>query len=105
VADRPVWARSDNYRPLPKNWNRLRRRVLRRSVLCHVCRLPGAVEVDHVIPRWRGGDDSEANLAGICHPCHVKKSERENVEAVKAAAAVRRSLSRRPVERHPGRAV
>ncbi len=34
-------------------------------------------QVDHVIPRHRGGDDGEDNVRGVCKPCHGSKSGRE----------------------------
>ena len=100
MADRPAWGRQADFEPLPKNWARLRRRVLRRSELCHVCRLPGADEVDHIVPRSAGGTNDEANLAPIhANPCHRRKTAREG-HAVRWGAM--RAASRRPVGRHPG---
>jgi len=86
---------------MPAHWHRLRRKVLRRSELCHVCRLPGADEVDHVVPRAAGGTHDLENLAPIHgEPCHRLKTAKESV----VLAAARRAASRRPVERHPGMA-
>ena len=103
MADRPAWGRrGPGFEGLPADWWRLRRRVLRRSELCHVCRLPGADEVDHVVPRAAGGGHNLENLAPIHkEPCHRLKTAKESA----VIAAARRAVSRRPVERHPGRAV
>ena len=82
--------------PLPRNWASIRRRVLRESDICHICGEPGSDEVDHVVPRYSGGD--EETLAPIHQLCHRRKSAAEG-------HARRRELSllrRRPVDRHPG---
>lgn len=36
-----------------------------------------ATEVDHVIPKARGGADDESNLQSLCGPCHSRKTARE----------------------------
>lgn len=36
-----------------------------------------AVEVDHIKPLSRGGDDSLANLQALCHEHHAQKSALE----------------------------
>lgn len=60
-------------------WVKLRLQVLRRDQhLCVVCRAAGrvrvATEVDHVVPRAKGGTDALANLQAICTPCHKAKT-------------------------------
>jgi 5-methylcytosine-specific restriction protein A len=43
--------------------------------ICHVCGLPLADEVDHVIPLAEGGADDESNLRPIHSlPCHRDKT-------------------------------
>ena len=100
MAERTPWRRSEGWDGrLPKDWVRLRRKVLRKSELCHVCRRPGADEVDHVVPRAAGGSHELSNLAPIHkEPCHRLKTAKESA----VLAAARRAASRRPVERHPG---
>lgn len=61
---------------MPSDWNKLRRRVWARDVVCVLCRAPGH-SVDHVIPRSRGGGHSLDNLRLLCHDCHKKKSDEE----------------------------
>jgi len=62
-----------------------RARILRRDKgLCQVClklgKLTLAVEVDHIVPLFKGGDDSDENKAAICQEHHFEKtiSERGN---------------------------
>lgn len=58
-------------------WTRLRDYVLARdSGLCRICGRP-ASEVDHIVPRSRGGADDEDNLQAICSACHAKKTALE----------------------------
>ena len=49
--------------------------------LCHVCETVGlvepATEVDHIIPKKRGGTDVWDNLQGLCRPCHSRKTRSE----------------------------
>jgi len=85
--------------PLPSGWNIVRRRVLRGSDVCQICGQPGADEVDHIVPRFRGGSDEPSNLRPVHRACHASKSSLEG-------HARRRELRRlrcRPVVKHPGR--
>lgn len=62
-------------------WQALRLQILRRDeYVCYVCHLPGADEVDHIIPTWEGGaKTAPANLAAIHkEPCHRTKTDEEN---------------------------
>lgn len=89
------WHGSDRAARLPPDWARRRARILRRDPVCQVCQLAPSTQVDHVLP---GDDHSEANLRGICGPCHATKSGREGGRA----AAARRPPARRPPDPHPG---
>jgi hypothetical protein len=49
---------------------------------CEYCRAPEVVfnfplEVEHIVPRARGGDDSLENLALACRACNLFKSDSE----------------------------
>lgn len=60
---------------------KLHRSILKRDgYVCYVCRLPGADNVDHVIPIEDGGArTAPSNLAAIHEdPCHKKKTQAEN---------------------------
>lgn len=57
---------------------RQRERTLRKWPHCHLA-IPGkctvkSTEADHIIDVEDGGDNSDANLRGACHPCHEYKS-------------------------------
>lgn len=99
------WAGSDRRSRLPKDWPRIRNRVLKRDG--HRCthtdyrgvRCPEiATDVDHIIP---GDDHSEANLRSLCEWHHKKKSSGEGGAA---RAAARKKINQRfqRVEKHPG---
>lgn len=55
-------------------------RVLRVMILARdpFCRVPGchaiSTEVDHIVPKARGGSDAPANLQGLCHAHHSQKT-------------------------------
>ena len=36
-----------------------------------------AVEIDHIIPLWKGGPDDETNIQGLCVDHHKEKSAAE----------------------------
>lgn len=64
-------------------WDRIRQRILKRDEgLCQPCLAEGrtspGVQVDHILPRARGGDDSDTNLQAICEACHRAKTARES---------------------------
>ncbi|WP_245677857.1 HNH endonuclease [Chondromyces crocatus] len=58
--------------------------MLRDGHQCQYCskRLPiRDLNIDHVIPRSRGGGDSWENLVTACRPCNLRKSWRTPDEA------------------------
>lgn len=60
-------------------WNKLRLRILQRDKrLCRSCKRKGlttvATQVDHIVPKARGGGDDETNLQSLCQPCHDLKT-------------------------------
>ncbi len=66
-------------------WRKLRLMVLKERPVCAdpfgVHRERGeialATEVDHIIPRHLGGDDSFENLQPLCRSCHARKTAQE----------------------------
>lgn len=91
--------------PLPKGWDRIRRRILRRDRW--KCQWPVATgglcgeqanQVDHKVGAAQGVDDhSDENLQALCRWHHDQKTGRE-------ASAVAHALPprARPQEKHPG---
>jgi 5-methylcytosine-specific restriction protein A len=70
-------------------WVRLREIALRRdSYLCQPCLAKGrptpATEVDHIVPKAKGGTDDLENTQSICKACHAAKTAQETAEAQQA---------------------
>ncbi len=63
-------------------WPALREMVLRREPRCVLCLAAGlltlAEEVDHIVPKSRGGTDELGNLQGLCGPHHKRKTALED---------------------------
>lgn len=60
-------------------WDKLRKLILARDKhLCQPClrkgRIHSANQVDHIVPKAKGGTDDPDNLQAICKPCHVEKT-------------------------------
>lgn len=101
----PGWQGSDRRLRLPPDWDKIRKRVLKRDgYRCKVknslgqrCPEP-AVDVDHIV---NGDDHRESNLQAICDWHHRKKSGAEGAAA--RAAAIRRNRHKfKRTEGHPG---
>ena len=49
--------------------------------LCQAClshdRVTPANQVDHIVPRAKGGTDDMDNLQALCKPCHDAKTKTE----------------------------
>lgn len=54
----------------------VRARQRYRCALCDIM-LPAAHDIDHKIPRYRGGTDELSNLQALCKNCHGEKSADE----------------------------
>jgi len=59
---------------------------------CELCGVPAderALEVDHIIPRNRGGKDEVSNLQALCYRCNAMKRDLDDTDfrAVRAAYA------------------
>jgi 5-methylcytosine-specific restriction protein A len=67
-------------------WQKLRAAVLKRDTgLCQHCIKQGrsvvAKDVDHIVPKHRGGTDDHANLQSLCVECHKVKTAHEGQKA------------------------
>ena len=68
-----------------REWERLRHKVLERDGhRCTRCGLAGKLEVHHLIPVERGGQDVMANLTARCRTCHLFE-HRQRVSAERQA--------------------
>lgn len=67
------------------------KRLAASNPLCAECERNGRVsavdEWDHIVPLWRGGSDTEANLQGLCRECHSQKTAQEAAERLKHGGA------------------
>ena len=63
-----------------KRWARLRLRILHRDGFrCRCCGKSGRLEVDHIVPVFKGGSMWDpGNLQSLTRDCHIKKSRMEN---------------------------
>lgn len=61
----------------PRGYERLRKAVLLRdNGICWLCGLAGATEVDHVLPRDKGGTHSMQNLRAAHKRCNSAKGNK-----------------------------
>src|SRR5699024_1979285 len=100
----PQWNNSNRRQRLPVDWERRRKRILKRdNWQCrHICddgtRCPElATEVDHIRP---GDDHREPNLRALCEWHHRQKSSREGSEARRALLA-KMKAKYASTEKHP----
>lgn len=55
----------------------IRPAILRRDRgICHICKLPGADQVDHLTPVSKGGTDDLSNLAAAHARCNNRRGNR-----------------------------
>ena len=89
---RAPWKRkrlSANERGYGSKWKKIRAAALARDrPLCQDCleregRVTPAAQVDHVIPKAKGGSDELSNLRSLCREHHDEKSARDLGHRVK----------------------
>ena len=83
------------HRPRPRV-RLCKREILRRDGYhCQYCgHQTSQLTIDHVVPRYRGGEHSWGNLVAACPQCNRRKGGRRLAEA-------RMTLLRQPFEPHP----
>ena len=65
-----------NYRPLPGNWESLKKLVTARDgYRCKMCGTTRNLQLDHIIERSDGGTDDIRNLRWLCPKCHKTKTD------------------------------
>ena len=73
----------------------VRYEVLKRAKFhCDLCGIAAdqkALEVDHILPRSKGGDDDLSNFQALCYSCNAMKRDRDDT----AFHAIRESLKKR----------
>lgn len=100
---RPAFA-GENRTELPRHWNVIRARILRRDRRrCRRCGAPFKT-VDHVMPRSLGGSDDDSNLVTLCD-YHTRLKDADDAARGRALSRGRQipgpSDSGRPSESHP----
>ena len=93
-----IWAhRAGNADPVPGTlrWQVISR-ALGRCEACGISSAERALEVDHIVPRSKGGSNELWNLQALCSLCNVQKLDREAVDfrAAHEAAGHRRANCR-----------
>jgi diadenosine tetraphosphate (Ap4A) HIT family hydrolase/5-methylcytosine-specific restriction endonuclease McrA len=62
----------------------IRYEVLKRAKFrCELCGISAdvkALEVDHIVPRNKGGTDDESNLQALCYSCNAMKRDRDDTD-------------------------
>ncbi|MCI3930188.1 HNH endonuclease [Streptomyces sp. AN091965] len=91
------WNTSSRKSRLPADWEKRRKQVIERDVVCQICFVRVATVADHIVP-MTDNHDLDA-LQGACDPCHRVKTAKE---AAAARAAQPRPTARRGDEPHPG---
>ena len=71
--------KSTGYVPGTQRYEVLKR-ARYRCELCGISAEYKALEVDHIIPRNKGGTDDASNLQALCYSCNSTKRDRDNTD-------------------------
>jgi ATP adenylyltransferase len=77
--------KSTGYIPGTQRYEVLKRARFR-CELCGVSADHKAIEVDHIVPRNKGGTDDTSNLQALCYSCNAMKRDRDNTDFRDVAA-------------------
>ena len=76
-----IWSRGAiNIEPVGES---LRYEILKRDRICQLCgatKLDRMLEVDHIVPRSKGGTNDPSNLQVLCSRCNRAKSNRDETD-------------------------
>jgi ATP adenylyltransferase len=78
--------KSSGYVPGSVRYDVIRRAKSR----CEACGVSGderALEVDHIIPRNKGGSDDPSNLQALCYRCNAQKRDRDDTDFASVKAS------------------
>ena len=78
--------KSTGYIPGTQRYEILKRARFR-CELCGVAADHKAIEVDHIVPRNRGGTDDTSNLQALCYSCNATKRDRDKTDFRDIAAS------------------
>jgi len=75
-----VWVALGQADPVPSS---MRFKVLKRDRICQLCGSgpkDSPLEVDHIVPRSKGGSNEMSNLQVLCRPCNQGKSNSDDTK-------------------------
>jgi len=55
-------------------------RAMHRCELCGISAHEKALDIDHIVPKNRGGSDDESNLQALCYTCNRSKGDRDKTD-------------------------
>lgn len=84
---------SDGYIPGSLRYDILRR-AKGRCECCGVLAEERAIDIDHIVPRNKGGSDANSNLQALCYQCNRQKRDRDDTNF----AEVKESYAHRELE-------
>jgi 5-methylcytosine-specific restriction protein A len=73
---------SPSLRGYGREWQKIRNLFIKQNPLCVKCKAKRltvpAKEIDHILPKSKGGGDEVSNLQALCKACHSRKTATEN---------------------------